>query len=43
MTLIEFIVYIGLVAIIMAGSVFSAYSIMLAQERAQSPRGPVVV
>jgi len=32
MTLIELLIYIGLLAIIMAGSVFSAYSILLSIE-----------
>jgi hypothetical protein len=36
MSLIEALIYIGLVAIIVSGSVFSAYSIMLSQEKAHA-------
>jgi hypothetical protein len=36
MTLIEALIYIGLLAIILSGSVFSAYSIMLSQEKSQT-------
>ena len=36
MTLIEALIYIGLLAIILSGSVFSAYSIMLSQEKSQA-------
>jgi type II secretory pathway pseudopilin PulG len=35
MTLIEALIYIGLIAIIVSGAVFSAYSIMLSQEKSQ--------
>ncbi len=33
MTLIELILYMALVSMIMTGSVFSAYSLMLSQEK----------
>jgi hypothetical protein len=36
MTLLEALIYIGLLALILSGSVFSAYSIMLSQEKAQA-------
>jgi hypothetical protein len=35
MTLIELITYIGLLAIIMVGSVFSAYSMLFSEENSQ--------
>ena len=36
MTLIEMLLYMGLLAVIFFGSVFSAYSILLSQEREQN-------
>lgn len=36
MTLIEALIYIGLISIILSGAVFSAYSIMLSQEKSQA-------
>ena len=36
MTLIEALIYVGLIAIIVSGAVFSAYSIMLSQEKSQT-------
>lgn len=36
MTLIEALIYISLLSIIVSGAVFSAYSIMLSQEKSQA-------